>query len=1107
MTKQSDLHVPSSEVSRRMFLKAGFGGAAALAGWSVLGGKTAFAQAGQAARGPAAITMSLNDGWLFGGLWASGNSQPGFDDSHFEPVTLPHCVVPLSWRNWNPDTWGNKWGYRRHFDLPPSAVGMRVFLDFGGALTTTAPSVNGHALPKHQGGYLPFSYELTDLLTGKNNVLAVEVDSTWQDVPPDGNPLGPESVDYFEPGGLYRGVALRFVPQIYISDIFAKPLDVLSPSRRVQVECTVDSAVTPSAPLDVLVEIRDAGRTLASASAPVPLTAAGESTVTVELNGLGSVQLWDTATPKLYEVVATLRVNRQPLHDFTRRVGFREATFTTDGFFLNGERLKLFGLDRHQIYPYTGMAMPPRVQRRDAELLKQLNCNMVRCSHYPQSEHFLDACDELGIMVWEETPGWGYLGDAPWQTIMLQNVHDMVVRDRSRPSVIIWGVQPNETPHDNDSLWTQSKDLADSLDGSRPTSGTSWHSRTDFVFDVMAYDDYSNSQGNAYLAPPVAGVPYLVTEAVGALDWSPFYRRIDAQIVQQAQARLHAQVHDIAASKNAYCGLLGWSALDYESGDATVYENMKWTGVVDIFREPKPGAAFYLAQRDPAAGPVIEPAFYWDFAPFSPVTALGKQAAIWSNCDRLEASIGGSHYATLQRDSTDFTHLAYPPFYLDTTGIDPSALPDLHLDGYIGSELVLSKSFAGDPTADRLDIRADDATLIADGSDATRVVFRAVDRYGSPRPYVEGLVSVAVDGPAVPVGQVVTLTATSSPELVTAGEEAVVTATLSNGTFEFEAAGGVGAVYMRTLTGAPGPITVTVSHPTLGSATVRLQSVASNAGEPATRETAPSLDLTGIALSLAAPEGWTSEALSPVTFDRLSAHGEGRAMWKVKAPASVAQGAPTAVSVRADYLLGGRPATTESPAPLYLATDLTTAFDNVGITDDSDTGPGDIDGKGTSYSQQALNDAGVTPGGTVIADGVNFTWPAVPAGTPDNVMARQRTILVSGSGRTLGFLGAASKGNGLILGKVFYHDGTSSKFSVMLDNFLGKPGPENLIAVHSTYVNTQSGPRNKPADVFYAGVPIDPTKTLKAVTLTSGTIVQPTNGFIRGAHVFAVGVG
>ena len=180
-------------------------------------------------------------------------------------------------------------------------------------------------------------------------------------------------------------------------------------------------------------------------------------------------------------------------HTLTRQIGFREASFQPDGFYLNGERLQLFGLNRHQLYPYAGMAMPARVQRQDAVILKnELNCNMVRCSHYPQSRHFLDACDELGLLVWEEAPGWHNVNASlVWQNMVVQNVRDMVTRDRSRPSVVIWGTRLNETP-DVPGLWAATRQAAAELDSSRPSSGAvTYHHPIGWDEDVFAINDYS----------------------------------------------------------------------------------------------------------------------------------------------------------------------------------------------------------------------------------------------------------------------------------------------------------------------------------------------------------------------------------------------------------------------------------------------------------------------------------------------------------------------------------------------------------------------------------------------------------------------------------------
>ena len=324
--------------------------------------------------------MPFNTGWLFG-PGAAGSTQPGFDDSQLQTVTLPHTVTPLSWRNWNPDSWQRAWVYRKHFGTPAQASGLRVFLDVAAAMTRFTAVLNGHVLASHVGGYLPFSAEITDQLSAGGNVLAVTLDSRFNfDVPPDRPaPYDSRSIDYWEPGGLYRGVQLRVVPQFYIFDLFAKPVNVLNAGQRqVQVQCTVDVAAVPSGAVAIAAELRDGTAVISSASAPVTISRIGQVTVTVTLSDLTSITLWDVDNPKLYTVQATLLVNGAPLHDCQVRTGFRDASFTLDGFYLNGNRLKLFGLDRHQFFPFAGGAKSARVQRRDVEIMVQeLNCNTL----------------------------------------------------------------------------------------------------------------------------------------------------------------------------------------------------------------------------------------------------------------------------------------------------------------------------------------------------------------------------------------------------------------------------------------------------------------------------------------------------------------------------------------------------------------------------------------------------------------------------------------------------------------------------------------------------------------------------------------------------------
>ncbi len=759
----------------------------------------------------AGTMIPLDAGWRFG-PYTPGSEAPEFDDSGLQAVTLPHTVARLSWQNWDPDAWEGEWIYRQRFDTPSGASGMRVFVDFDGAMTHAKPTLNGHALPDHLGGYLPFSREVTGLLLPAENVLAVALDSRFNlNVPPSRPaPYPPTSVDYWQPGGLYRRVWLRVVPQNFLADVFAKPVHVLDAARRqVVVECTIDATSVPRGDVRVAVGLRDGGQTISSATTAVTIREAGQVTVTATLSGLASVDLWDVDDPNLYTVVATLMVDGAPAHEKRVRIGFREADFRLDGFYLNGRRLKIFGVNRHQHYPFAGAAMPDRVQRKDAEIIRrELNCTMVRCAHYPQAEAFFDACDEVGLMAWEEAPGWGYLGDDAGKSLVVRDVGDMVRRDRNHPSIIIWGARINETDDDVE-LYTRTRDLAHQLDGSRPTAGAMAGrlDTKDYVQDVFAEDDYNSSIGPDGRKRPELDVlsprtdrPYLISEAVGTISGpARYYRRVDTQEVQQGQALAHARVHNLAGADNRYCGLLAWTGIDYESGAGkhgeNIYHAVKYTGVVDLFRVPKPGAAIYQAQVDPRIRPVIAPAFYWDFGPASPVTSLAT-AMICANLDRLVLYIDGTHYATVTPDTEGYPHLPHPPSFVNFSQVDAAALPELRIDGYLGDELVASRTFSSDPATDQLSISADDCKLVADGVDTTRVVFRAVDKFGAPRPYVAGQVDLTVDGPATLIG---------------------------DNPFAFGEAGGVGAVWVRTLPGSAGTITVNAKHATLGTATTTIQ--------------------------------------------------------------------------------------------------------------------------------------------------------------------------------------------------------------------------------------------------------------------------------------------
>lgn len=792
-------------ISRREFM-CGFGGVLAGADWPRFyrgEPRPVGAKPSDASMLPAA-SFPVDHGWLFGGkLQDRAALEPGFHGSALTPVTLPHCVAKLSWQNWDPAAWEDVWVYRRRLTIPRGLEAQRFLLHFDGVMVGVTPVLNGHALPKHVGGYLPFEYEITHLLHAGENVLALALDCRWSNAPPEGSPLGPRSIDYLEPGGMVRSVRLRAVPQVFLRDLFAKPVDVLAAGRHVEITCSLDAAWVPPTPLQLQATLEDGQQILARDSRSVRIERTGETHVGLTLSSLGNIALWHPDSPRLYDVNVTLSARGKSVDSARTRIGFRAARFEVDGFFLNGKRFRIFGLDRHELFPYTGFAMPPRVMRRDAEILRhQFNCNFVRCSHYPQSEAFLDACDELGLMVWEELPGWQYIGSQAWQELAIGDVKQMVRRDRNHPAVVIWGVRINESANDP-ILYRKTRETAKSLDDSRPTSGTMTRlSTVDWLQDVFAYDDYhARPDGSVGIAEPLPGVPYLVTEAVGQFNYAARkgfnskYQRAGDLALQETQAILHAQAHDRGAAWPRLAGVVAWCAFDYGSL-INSYGGVKWPGVADIFRIPKLGASFYKAQVDPKMRAVIEPDFYWDFGPQSP-SGPGKHAAIFSNCDRLELFLSGKHQASLRPDRKRFPRLMHPPFFADLR-LDGNGHPELRIDGYVGESLILSRSFSSDRAQDQLLLRADDAKLVGDGIDATRLLFQAADKYGAPRAFVDGAVTLKISGPGLLVG---------------------------DNPFELGANGGAGAVWVKTRQGRGGRIRVAGWHPRLGLKSVEIEVV------------------------------------------------------------------------------------------------------------------------------------------------------------------------------------------------------------------------------------------------------------------------------------------
>src|SRR5450755_4083325 len=732
-----------------------------------------------AAMGDGRLVLPINRNWRYSKTFAQGAHGKDFDDSGFDRVVVPHTNVRLPWHSFDDKSYEFVSIYRRRFKLPAEARGRHVFVDFEGVMTASTVWINGVKLGEYKGGYTPFSFDLTPHIDfDGENVLAVDVDSTERaDIPPFGH-----QIDYLTFGGIYREVALRIVPGTFLENICAKPKDVMGGKPTLDVDCHVQHLEASHDALTLEVELRDGDRTVSKATQRVPASeAAAEPVVhTVHLEAPGAIKLWDLEHPNLYSVHVRLLKGTQLIDQDLRKLGLRHAEFTDHGFELNGKVIKLRGLDRHQTFPFVGQAMPGRAQRSDANILRnKLHCNIVRTSHYPQSRHFLNACDEIGLLVLEEIPGWQHIGDQPWKDISVDNVSRMIRRDWNHPSIILWGVRINESKDDHD-FYTRTNALAHSLDTTRQTGCIRYFQESEFLEDVFTMNDFG------FPLKPPNHPRYLNTEFVGHTFPT---KTIDNVERLREHTLRHARIHNQLASNPQYAGGIGWCAFDYNThGDFGSGDRICYHGVTDIFREPKPAAGFYKSQCDPEEEIVLEPAFHWARGDES----IGfTTAVVCSNCDHLKFYIDDK-LVEADPDRTEFANLAYPPFVVKFNELFHK-WGDLRIEGYIKGNKVITKNYSGKGVDEKFAILPDDNSLVADGADSTRVVLRVTDEFGAIRPFADSAVKFDLDGPAELIGD--------NP---------------------FSLIGGTGAVWIRAKE-EPGTVRLSATHPQLGKQEVTFQ--------------------------------------------------------------------------------------------------------------------------------------------------------------------------------------------------------------------------------------------------------------------------------------------
>ena len=531
-----------------------------------------------------------NDGWLFAPVFTPALVQPDRAEELI-PVRVPHTVKPLPYNYCNENDYQRLSGYRKEFFAPKEWEGRTVLLTFGAVAHDATVFCNGRRMFHHGCGYTAFTVDLTAALRlGQKNVVAVRCDSREDlNIPPFGGQL--DGLTY---GGIYRAVSLDIKEPAYLRDIFIEAkaegdFRIYSSTVGETVGCTLQA------------EIRSPSGSRALYQGELSLPIVGT------LNG---VHPWSLEHPSLYTLTVRLirpGTNGLPdrvLDERSTRFGFRTLQFVAGGLYLNGQRVELRGLNRHQSYAYQGYAMPDSIQRLDAQLLKkELGCNAVRTSHCPPSPAFLDACDELGILVFTEMPGWQHLGDDTWKAQALQNCREMVCQYRNHPSIFLWGVRVSGSA-DDEAFYKRTHETVHRLDPTRPTAGARGFHKSQLLEDVYAYNDYSYRGRGSGCEPRSAVTPdlrrgYLISEFGGQQFPA---KAFDDEPHRLAQALRYAAVLNDSIAQQGVAGSFGWCMTDYNthrefgSGDRVSYH-----GVMDLFRNPKLSAAVYASQKTPRA--------------------------------------------------------------------------------------------------------------------------------------------------------------------------------------------------------------------------------------------------------------------------------------------------------------------------------------------------------------------------------------------------------------------------------------------------------------------------------------------------------------------------
>ena len=709
--------------------------------------------------------FSTNPAWRFHKGAVEGAETKEFNDKDWTVVSLPDGIECLPTEasgciNYQGEVW-----YRKHF-MPDAALkGKKLFLHFEAIMGKSKVFVNGKLLTEHFGGYLPVIVDVTDVLDWNgDNVIAVWADNSDDPSYPPGK--AQDVLDYTYFGGIYRDCWLIAHNNVFITDpnyenevaggglfvAFGKVSDALA---EVQLKIHVRNATKN--PFSGRVEymlLQPDGTEVARLSDKIQVKV-GRATTVSDRMPVKQPMLWTPSTPTLYNLlVRVLDKEGNVIDGYRRRIGIRSIEFKgKDGFFLNGRPYgkPLIGANRHQDFAVVGNAVANSIHWRDAKKLKDVGMEIIRNAHCPQDPAFMDACDELGLFVIVNTPGWQFWNDAPeFAQRVYSDIRNVVRRDRNHPSVWLWEPILNETWYPADFA----KNTRDIVDAEYPYpycySGSDSEARGHENFPVYFAHPANMQDASKEIDPTKT---YFTREwGDNVDDWSSHnspsrVARNWGEQPMRVQAQHYAcpyypvTSYDVLYKQSPqHVGGCLWHSFDHQRG---YHPDPFYGGLMDVFRQPKYSYYMFMAQRpavkndrNAGSGPMVYIAH--EMTPFS-----GKDVTVYSNCDevRLTFNKGGKTY-TYKKDKNrpgmPSPVITFPDVYdfmVDKAFSRTQKQDDVYLlaEGLIDGKVVATHKVVPARRPEKILLWMDNegTDLKADGSDFVTVVAAVADKNGN----------------------------------------------------------------------------------------------------------------------------------------------------------------------------------------------------------------------------------------------------------------------------------------------------------------------------------------------------------------------------------------